>query len=506
MEISHRGKIEFGDFQTPVWFCKQVCTMLVEKGFKPSSILEPTCGKGNFLLAALDQFPSIIKAIGIDTNAEHIDFLQKKILSRPDTEKNAVFQADFFSTNWQQILSELPDPLLIIGNPPWVTNTQLSRIASDNRPQKNNFQNLPGIEAITGASNFDISEWMLLKIFGWANLKQSIVAMLCKTSVARKILLNSWRNSSYAGAAQIFLIDAKKIFNASVDACLLIYDASSKSTSKSCEVFSCLSTDSLLYRMGYQNRQLIANLEYYELWKHLQNSSKTNEHQWRSGIKHDCANVMELKKAGDRFINKLGESCDLEETYVYPMLKSSDLANNGSKTHSRWMLVTQQSVGESTSVIKVIAPKTWEYLCEHRNYFDRRKSAIYKARPLFSIFGVGNYSFSPWKVAISGLYKSLNFVVVGSNEDKPTVFDDTCYFLPCKSEAEAELLAELLNSDVAQQFFQSFVFWDAKRPITAKILNKLDLYALAREVGRSEEFAISWPNGNQVKQLSLIKY
>lgn len=500
-----QAKIEFGDFQTPDWFCEEVCTLLARKAFKPASILEPTCGRGNFLLAALDYFPSAQLAIGIDINIKHIEFLRHKIAARPDREKVEIFQGDFFSTDWQKVLNNLPTPVLILGNPPWVTNSQLSSIASNNTPKKNNFQNHAGIDAITGTSNFDISEWMILKIFEWAELKSSHVAMLCKTSVARKVLLHMWRTSSHVGSAQINFIDSKKIFDAAVDACLLIYDASNKSTSKSCEIFRRLSNNSPSHIIGYRNKQIIANLDYFELWKHLQNKSKASEYRWRSGIKHDCAKVMELEKKGKEFTNKLGESYNLEYEYIYPMLKSSDLSNNGSKAKSRWMLVTQQSVGESTSIIKTTAPKTWRYLSKYSDYFIKRKSSIYKDRPPFSIFGVGDYSFAPWKVAISGLYKSMNFVVVGPYDEKPTVLDDTCYFLACQNEKEARLVADLLNSKVAQQFFLSFIFWDSKRPVTAKILNKLNIYTLAKELGRNDELAKYSCNGYQEKQLRLLE-
>jgi len=147
------------------------------------------------------------------------------------------------------------------------------------------------------------------------------------------------------------------------------------------------------------------------------------------------------------------------------------------------MLVTQRTVGESTAPIRYKAPKTWAYLNDHGELFAKRKSSIYKNRPRFSIFGVGEYSFAPWKVAISGLYKQLRFVIVGPHAGKPVVFDDTCYFIPCQSEKESQYLAGLLNSEAARQFFQSFIFWDAKRPITIDILRRLDLVALAKELG-----------------------
>ena len=123
----------------------------------------------------------------------------------------------------------------------------------------------------------------------------------------------------------------------------------------------------------------------------------------------------------------------------------------------------------------------------HAHLLDGRKSSIYKNRPPFSIFGVGSYSFAPWKVAISGLYKRLDFVQVPPFQDRAVVLDDTCYFFPCRSEQECKLLHELVTSGPAREFLSAFVFWDAKRPITAQLLNLLDLWALARVLGKDDD-------------------
>jgi hypothetical protein len=63
------------------------------------------------------------------------------------------------------------------------------------------------------------------------------------------------------------------------------------------------------------------------------------------------------------------------------------------------LLVTQKYVGENTHHIQENAPKTWSYLQNNADRFKKRKSSIYKNRPEFSIFGVGNYTFAPWKIA-----------------------------------------------------------------------------------------------------------
>jgi len=170
------------------------------------------------------------------------------------------------------------------------------------------------------------------------------------------------------------------------------------------------------------------------------------------------------------------------------MLKSSEITNGQSKEPTRWMLVTQKAVGADTSEISVAAPSTWEYLKRHGELLDRRASSIYRNRARFSVFGVGDYTFAPWKVCISGFYKKLQFATVGPFQGKPVVLDDTAYFVCCDREQEAHFIADLLNSRPAREFYSAFVFWDAKRPITIDILRRLDLSAVARETGAEDDW------------------
>ena len=141
-------------------------------------------------------------------------------------------------------------------------------------------------------------------------------------------------------------------------------------------------------------------------------------------------------------------------------------------------------MSESPINLEHRAPKAWRYLLAHREMLEQRRSSVYRKRPPFSTFGIGPYSFSPWKVAIAGLHKALRFVKIGPMAGKPVLLDDTCYFLPCGTETDCDLLVELLTSPTAVQFYSSLIFWDAKRPITAKLLNQLDLRLLAQRLGK----------------------
>jgi len=495
---------QFGDFQTPLDLARMVCNLLYKQGVRPVSILEPTCGWGNFLLAAFDTFDSVRKAIGMDINPEYVNYVSQKLGSKHLSGLTEVRQSDFFDTDWENILDDLPEPVLVIGNPPWITSSELTKLEGQNLPRKANFRNFSGLDAVTGKSNFDISEWMLIQLLNALANRNATLAMLCKTAVARKVLFYLWSKNFHFRETSMYLIDAKRFFSASVSACLLVCRIGSAPGSAQCEVYVGLDQQTYQTTFALLDGQMVANRDNYERWKHLIGSEY---YKWRSGIKHDCQKVMELTRDGQRYRNGLGEVIDLEDTHVFPMLKSADMKDSP-PVPRKWMLVPQLSIGEPTHSLRRIAPKTWEYLQKHRTLLENRRSAIYRNRPAFSVFGVGKYSFALWKVAISGLYKRLHFAVVGPYAGRPVVLDDTCYFIACQTEEEAEHLAGLLNSEIARQFFEAFVFWDDKRPITLEVLSKLDLLALARELGSEQVIRqflqLAAPDSPKYEQLALL--
>lgn len=470
---------EYGDFQTPKSLASDVCLLVKKRIDLPRSIVEPTCGIGGFIQAASEVFP-FAAISGFEISSEYAEVARARF---KENEQIAISQADFFESDWATLFQTLQKPILVLGNPPWVTNSQLSTLESNNLPKKSNVQGLSGLDAMTGKSNFDISEWMLIQLLNNLDRKHAYLAMLCKTSVARKVLRYAWKTGIRISNSAIYRIETEKYFNASVDSCLFFCDFSPSKATKRCSIFQNLSDQSRVQEIGYGNGEMIASIPKYEKWKYLNGGSDL---KWRSGIKHDCSKVIEFTPQLFGYENGRGEIVELEDKYLYPMLKSSDLAS-GNVSPRRWMLVTQKYIGDDTTTISEEAPMTWEYLNSNSQLLDKRGSSIYKQQSRFAMFGIGDYSFAPWKVAISGFYKHLTFNVVGNYEGKPIVLDDTCYFLPFDSKEEAERICSLLNSDIAQEFYQSFVFWDAKRPISADILQKLNIRKLENFFGDIEE-------------------
>lgn len=186
--------------------------------------------------------------------------------------------------------------------------------------------------------------------------------------------------------------------------------------------------------VGYRDGSVVSKLDEDDRWSHFAGESRFS---WRSGIKGDCAEVMEFAEVDGRLLNGLGESPEIE----------------------------------------------LEYLRAHSEHLARRGSNIYRGKPRFSIFGSGNYSFAPWKVGISRLYKRLRFRLIPPEKGRPVMLDDTGYFLPCDSEREALQVLAVLNSNEVGEFYGSLIHWDSERPITVEVLSRLSLEKAASCLG-----------------------
>lgn len=463
---------EYGDFQTSVALARQVVSLVETKFGIPGTVIEPTCGLGNFLEAAYEAWGNDTRYHGYEINPNYCNSARSRFEGFGNI---SIEQRDFFTTDWLPLLRHAENGFtLVIGNPPWVTNAVLGALNSTNLPEKSNFQGLRGFDAKTGKANFDIAEWMIIRLVEALPLS-GVLAFLCKSATARKVLTYFWQGQIPVSDANLYRFDSKEHFGVAVDACLLTL-RKIEVIDPSASVFASLHDNAPVSRFGMQHGELIANLDDYQSCKDLDGFSN---YKWRSGVKHDAADIMELNPYGDGYRNGLGETVRIEDGLVYPLLKSSDLGN-GRTIPRKAIIITQTAVGEDTSKIRTEFPLTWTYLEAHGGFLDFRKSSIYRKRPRFSIFGIGEYSFAPWKVAISGLYKELRFMVVAPVDGKATMVDDTCYFFPCASEEEAQFWATLLNSRACIRFLHSLVFLDAKRPVNIDVLRRIDFAQLAR--------------------------
>jgi hypothetical protein len=251
----------------------------------PSSILEPTCGLGAFLQAAAALWPQA-ELHGWEVNAPYVAAAAGQLPSRV-----RLRQVDVFGVDWQQELQALPDPLWVVGNPPWVTIAKLGVLNGNNHPRKHNVDHLTGWGAQTGAANFDVSEWLIRKWLVLLQGRRFRIAILCKASVARRVLLACAREQLPV-SGRVYGVDARRHFKAAVVAVWLVLEPRTQATSSpSWPVFAGVGEEAPSSYMGVSAEELIADMGAYEASRHLTAASPT---PWRSGVKHDCASVMEF--------------------------------------------------------------------------------------------------------------------------------------------------------------------------------------------------------------------
>lgn len=456
-------KKEFGDYQTPIEFSDVVCAYLKNAlNINPTMIIEPTAGIGNFIASGLKFFPHVEKVYGIELNLEYCKICRE---NNQDA-RVEIIQNNFFTFDMNSL--EEKEDILILGNPPWATNSDLNF----NLPKKVNFKGLTGTEAITGASNFDICEYIILKLIEEYKNTNTVISMLCKTSVARNIIVELAKNKINTEYIKMLEFDSKKVFDISASACLFVLKLSSSETKYDiCEVMSIENPEIVKNVIRCKDGLLTTGFD------DLENFEGSCELTWRQGVKHDCAKIMELTKQSDEiYINGNKEKVELENTFVFPLVKSSHFKSPIiSSDFKKYVIVTQKKVKQDTKIIKEEAIKTWGYLNKHKHFFDRRKSSIYIGAPDFSMFGIGEYSYMPYKVGVSGFYKTPLFSLVYNENDKqkPVMGDDTSYFLAFEDKDIAYVCMLLLNCKRVQKFLLSISFQDSKRPYTKKVLSRI---------------------------------
>lgn len=503
--ISEPDRTEYGDFQTNIDLANKVVLYLASKNISPQIVIEPTCGKGNFIISALKNLDNIENIFGIEIYKPYIwetkfgiihFFLENTARKKPNI---VIAHCNVFDYDFKAISKLYPEKeILIIGNPPWVTNAQLGTLNSVNLPKKVNFKNHNGLDAITGKGNFDIAEYITLNMIETFQKMRGNILLLVKNAVIKNIIFDQYKNKYPISAIEKLGIDSKKEFNVSVEAALF-YAKLHSSPAFHCQEFSFYDIEKPYQKYGWIDDKFVSNIDTYIHSKEIDGKCPF---EWRQGLKHDCSNIMELAKINGHYVNGLKQEIQLEEDLVYGMLKSSDLKNTIITETRKYTIVTQRKVGQETKYIQSQYPKTYQYLHQHQASFDARKSSIYLNKPSFSIFGIGDYSFKPYKVAISGLYKTFHFTLVLPQNDKPVMLDDTCYFIGFDKIEFAVYALVLLNSAKTKHFLQAISFADAKRTFTKDVLMRIDLFELAKNYPENE-IKTELYKLNEIYQLNL---
>ena len=209
---------EYGDFQTPSLLTNSICSYIVNGDISPDILIEPTFGKGSFIISALKYFPKLKSVYGIEIDESY--YWQTKFaiielfINEPSTNKPRIFLYldNVFNFDLGIISKSIGNnSVLILGNPPWVTNSELGRLNSNNLPKKSNLKSLNGLDAITGKGNFDIAEYIILMMLDSFSKYNGYMAILIKNSIIRNLIYDLPRTNYTINNLTALSIDAKRI-------------------------------------------------------------------------------------------------------------------------------------------------------------------------------------------------------------------------------------------------------------------------------------------------------
>ena len=175
----------------------------------------------------------------------------------------------------------------------------------------------------------------------------------------------------------------------------------------------------------------------------------------------------------------------VEEDLVYPLLRGRDVHRwvSNPSTH---ILLTQDPTtrtGIAQSVMKSKFRLTHEFLLQFEGILRKRSGYVKyfdpKKDPFWTIYNVGEYSISPYRVLFKELTDFFQCAVVEANK-KPAVADTKLRFIECESLQEAHFLCGLLNSSPAVLFLYSTATWVQTADYQASDISRLAIPRFAK--------------------------
>ncbi|MFB6073923.1 MAG: N-6 DNA methylase [Haloarculaceae archaeon] len=192
-------------------------------------------------------------------------------------------------------------------------------------------------------------------------------------------------------------------------------------------------------------------------------------HEIRHGLKDDASDVFGLDRGAlDR----------VDRDLVYPYLKSRHVVKFGLFGHDLRLVPAERAGEDNEAWLRESRPDTYEYLDSHRERLCDRASSWLDSGPFYSVFGLGEYTWAPYKVVWCRLGFKPHFAVVSTVADpdlgeRPVVPGDHCMFIACERERVAHFLCALLNAGPYQRALREL--GSGKASLSKAVVSRLAL-------------------------------
>jgi SAM-dependent methyltransferase len=186
--------------------------------------------------------------------------------------------------------------------------------------------------------------------------------------------------------------------------------------------------------------------------------------------------VSNLTEGGKREVENVQAA--IEPELLYPLLRERDV-NRWQATPQATILMVQDPVrrrGYDEDWMTVTYPKTYAYLKHFEESLRQRSGYIryfLEKGSFYSMFDVGDYTFSLFKVAWSRFDKQMSASVITEVNGKPIIPQETVTFIPINDPNEAHFICAVLNSSPFNFCVQSYSMKGGKSFGTPSILENV---------------------------------
>lgn len=201
----------------------------------------------------------------------------------------------------------------------------------------------------------------------------------------------------------------------------------------------------------------------------------------KKGTKSDLILVDNSPENSRKKISQIS-NYPIEKEHIYPLLRGKDV--------KKWKYNLEYSIVlPYTNDGKVIGKNELLSTCPnmfHYFYLDRhgfipvlKERATYKKfilrqdehAPEYSLYNIGKYTFSPYKVIWKALAKGVSAVTISNDGNRMLIPDHNLLMVPLENELEAYYLTGVLNADIISRFVNAYVAWF----ISGHILERINI-------------------------------
>ena len=519
--VSHELRRQLGEYYTP----RGVAELAVDElavGDESDTVLDPGCGSGVFLAACIDAKRETLRGdlapdalvdtitdtvYGIDLNpvavkSAKLTYLLSLLPVLVETDLDRielpVFLTDslkltrdddirFRGGHLEMVVGHL------VGNPPWLTWGALSEsVRAAWRKQYVDQLNLfphRGRRTRLGHGNDDISVpfvWVCLHHYladgGDASfvLKRDIT-----TGPAGRLLRTQRVNGRPVAVQHVHDFNGLRPFGSDVGVNSAVYTLAADSepafpiavdswTSKG-DTPSFATVDAMQETLEREETGMvpIEEADPSSSWMRADAESRALgecDHEIRHGVKDDATDVYTIGRE---------ELCRLEHDHVYPYIKSRHVVKYGLFGHALHLVPLTKAGADNEPELRNNCPETYDYLESNRGALEARSSTWLEEGPFYNVFGLGEYTWSAYKVVWCRLGFKPHFAVVDTVDDedlgrKTVVPGDHYLFIPTESEYEAHFLCGLLNSAPYQQSIENIAS-EGKSSLSKAVISRLEL-------------------------------